>query len=313
MTFASLIGAATLAALAPQAAPAPPRTAPQSAPQTPPPAAEPAVLEDVLIDGRPLEARVRSFVDEVSAPPQRRGLARWWDRVCFGVVNLEPTQAQALIDRLSAVADDYGVRLDAPGCRPNAVVIFADDGRVMADSLVEAQRPLFHLGVGGLDRGKAQLEAFRQSDAPVRWWHVSLPVIGSTGQRAIRLPGDDAPIYVPAEGLVNHGRPITDVLNKVIVIVDAGKVEGVGGEPLAEYLAMVSLAQVDPEGDVAGYDTILNLFAASGAPAGLTVWDRSYLEGLYQARPDRIDPSRQAAAVTRILRQDAEEASEARP
>jgi hypothetical protein len=308
MSIASLIGAMALT-LAPQAAPA--------TGQTPPPGQEPSeaatVVDDILVDGRRLEERVRSFVEEVSAPPRRRGLARWWDEVCFGVVNLQPEQALALIDRLSTVAGEYGVELDDPGCRPNVVVIFADDGQVMADALVEAQGDLFHLGVGGLDRGRAALEEFRRTDAPVRWWHVSLPVIGSTGQRAIRMPGDYGPIFVPAEGLVNHGRPITDVLKQVIVIVDAAKVEGVGGEQLAEYLALVSLAQVDPEGDVAGYDTLLNLFAATAAPAGLTSWDRSYLEGLYQSRPDRIDPSRQAAAVTRILRADERQPAEARP
>ena len=174
----------------------------------------------------------------------------------------------------------------------------------MADALVEAEHDVFHLGVGGLDRGKAALERFRQSDAPVRWWHVSLPVVGATGQRAIRMPGDFEPIYVPGEGLVNRGRAITDVLNKVIVIVDAEQAGAVGGDQLAEYLAMISLAQVDPEGETGGYDTILNLFAATAAPSGLTAWDRSYLQGLYQSRPDRIDPSRQARAVTRILREE---------
>ncbi|HYC67843.1 hypothetical protein [Brevundimonas sp.] len=301
MFLAPLIGAMALT-LASQQAPAPQD-----------PLQAPAVVDDVLVDGRRLEERVRAFVDEVAAPPRRRGIARWWDRVCFGVVNLQAVQAQSLIDRLSTVADEYGVRLAGPGCRPNVVVIFADDGQAMADAVVEAERPLFHLGVGGLDRGKVALERFRQSDAPVRWWHVSLPVIGSTGERAIRMPGDFGPIYVPAEGLVNHGRPITDVLNKVIVIVDAAKVEGVDGDQLAEYLAMVSLAQVDPDGDMTGYDTVLNLFAASTAPAGLTAWDRSYLEGLYQSRPDRIDPSGQARSVTRILRAEENATSEPRP
>ncbi len=271
------------------------QTAPQAAPQE-----APTALGDVVVDGRPLGERVREFVDEVAAPPQRRGIARWFDPVCFGVVNLRAEQGRALIDHLSTVAEAQGVGLAEPGCRPNVVVIFADNGRAMADALVEAERPLFHLGVGGLDRGKAALDAFRQSDAPVRWWHVSLPVIGSTGQRAIRMPGDFAPIYVPAEGLVNRGRPITDVLNKVIIIVDAGKIAGVDGARLGDYLALVSLAQVDPEGDTAGYDTVLNLFDAPTG-GGLSEWDRGYLEALYDSRPDRLDGSRHARAVTRLL------------
>ncbi|WP_332640928.1 hypothetical protein [Brevundimonas sp.] len=277
----------------------------QTAP-VPPPQDPPTELGDVVVDGRSLRDRVEAFVDEVAAPPRRRGIARWRSRVCIGVVNLQTAQAQGLIDRISRVADEYGVRLGEPGCRPNVVLIFADDGRAMAGALVEADRRAFYLGVGGLDRGKAALERFRQSDAPVRWWHVSMPVVGATGARAIRMPGDSGPIYVPGEGLVNNGRPITDMLNKVIVIVDAGKLEQVAGDQLADYLAMVSLAQVDPEGDTSAYDTILNIFDAPGAPGRLTAWDRGYLEALYDSWPQRLEGSHQAAAVTRILeRQDA--------
>lgn len=277
----------------------------QTAP-VPPPQDPPTELGDVVVDSRSLRDRVEGFVDEVAAPPRRRGIARWRSRVCIGVVNLQTAQAQGLIDRISSVADEYGVRLGEPGCRPNVVLIFADDGRAMAGALVEADRRAFYLGVGGLDRGKAALERFRQSDAPVRWWHVSMPVVGATGARAIRMPGDSGPIYVPGEGLVNNGRPITDMLNKVIVIVDAGKLEQVAGDQLADYLAMVSLAQVDPEGDTSAYDTILNIFDAPAAPGRLTAWDRGYLEALYDSWPQRLEGSHQAAAVTRILeRQDA--------
>ena len=309
MTIASLIGVMALMIPSPQDAP--------PAPQTPPTVEDPAitgpaVLEDVLVDGRRLEELVREFVDEVSAPPRRRGIARWWGRVCFGVVNLQSAQARALIDRLSNVAGEYDVRLAEPGCRPNVVVIFADDGRAMADALVEAERDVFHLGVGGLDRGKTALERFRQSDAPVRWWHVSMPIVGATGARAIRMPGDSGPVFVPGEGLVNRGRPITDSLNKVIVIVDAGKVEDIAGDQLADYLAMISLAQVDPDGDTTAYDTILNLFEPSVARTGLSAWDRGYLEALYNSLPERLEGSRQAAAVTRILRQEEREMSENR-
>ena len=272
----------------------------QTAP-VPPPQDPPAELGDVVVDGRSLRDRVEEFVDEVAAPPRRRGIARWRSRVCVGVVNLHKAQAQGLIDRISTVADEYGVRLGEPGCQPNVVLIFADDGRAMAGALVEADRRAFHLGVGGLDRGKAALEQFRQSEAPVRWWHVSMPIVGATGVRAIRMPGDSGPIYVPGEGLVNNGRPITDMLNKVIVIVDAGKLEHVAGDQLADYLAMVSLAQVDPEGDTSAYDTILNIFDAPAAPNRLTAWDRGYLEALYDSWPQRLEGSRQAAAVARIL------------
>lgn len=285
----------------------------QTAPAASPPQDPPTRLEDVVVDGRPLGEQVREFVGEVAAPAPRRGIARWRSRVCVGVVNLQAAPARALIDRISTVADEYGVRLAEPGCRPNVVVIFADDGRTMADALVEADRQAFHLGVGGLDRGKVALRRFRESEAPVRWWHVSMPVVGATGARAIRMPGDAGPVYVPGEGLVNRGRPVTDMLNKVIVIVDAAKVEGIAGDQLADYLAMVSLAQVDPDGDTSGYDSILNLFDAPVARNGLSSWDRGYLEALYDSWPERLVGSHHAAAVTRVLERQDRETEEARP
>jgi hypothetical protein len=75
---------------------------------------------------------------------------------------------------------------------------------------------------------------------------------------------------------------------RVLVIVDARQSEGVQLQALADYLAMVSLAQLDPEGETVGTPTILNLFADHDSgrpmPAAMTQWDEAYLEGLYTAR-----------------------------
>ena len=55
---------------------------------------------------------------------------------------------------------------------------------------------------------------------------------------------------------------------------------------------MVALAQIDPAGDVSGYDSVLNLFAG-GTADGMTGWDRDYLTSLYAARRDRARVSQQ--------------------
>jgi len=55
---------------------------------------------------------------------------------------------------------------------------------------------------------------------------------------------------------------------------------------LADYVAMVSLARIDPRADLATTSTILRLFAPSGsdtAPSGLTDWDQAFLKGLYKS------------------------------
>ncbi len=273
----------------------------QAAPQDPPPVA----LEDVVVEARRLEELTREFVDEVSAPARRRGLARWRSGVCVGVTGIRQDIAQALADHVSRVALEYGLRPGDPGCTANVLIVFAEDGRALADEMVERRRRVFRLGVGGLDRGNVALADFRESDRPVRWWHVSVPINAETGTIAIRMPGDD-PDKVPRvknEGLVNRGRLIRDELNKVIIVVDGTQVAGVGLPQLGDYLSMVALAQVDPEGETSGFATILNLFDDPDGSPGLTGWDRAYLEGLYSNWPWRVRANDQTFQVLRNLRE----------
>lgn len=305
MIAAALIGAGLLwgaSQTSPQAAP---QTLPQSASSAAPPlgSEEPTELGDVFVNNRPVEAVAQAFVEAVAAPAHSRGLARWYGTICVGVVNVRQDVAQPLIDHISNVALDLGLRTGTPGCRPNIVIVFADEGAGMATALVDRDRRIFHLGVGGLDRGKVALEAFQTADRPVRWWHVSMPTVGANGGRAIRMPGDVSRIYVPGEGIVNRGRPITDSLSKVIVIVDIDDVQAVNLAQLGDYLAMVTLAQVDLEGSTGDFDSVLNLFERPAQTAGLTEWDQTYLDVLYDALPERVNPSRQSSDLARRVMQ----------
>ena len=290
MSLIAVLAALALAQDPVQAAP--------PAPQEPPVVA----LEEVLVEGRRLEQLTREFVDEVSAPPRNRGLARWWGGVCVGVTGIRQDIAQHIADHVSRVAREYGLRPGDPGCQANVLIVFAEDGQSLGEAMVERRRRVFHLGVGGLDRGNAALDDFRFADRPVRWWHVSVPTNAHTGEVGIRLPGDkDAP-KVPGEGLVNRGRWLRDDLNKVIIVVDGEHVNGVGLPQLGDYLSMVALAQVDPEGDTGRFSTILNLFDDPEGSPGLTGWDRAYLDALYTSPSERIRDSDQTRQLLRNLR-----------
>jgi hypothetical protein len=270
-------------------------------PATPDPEAA-TRLADVIVSHRDLRTRTEAFVEQLAAPPERRGLARWAGRVCVGVVNIRPEVAQAMADRLSELALNLNLRIGEPGCTPNIVVIFTDDAPGLASAMVEREPAAFHLGVGGLDRGRVALETFRTSDAPVRWWHVSMPVIGASGARAVRMPGDSGPIFVPGEGIVNRGRPISDNLNKVIIVLDVAKLGEVTLPQLTDYVGMVAMAQIDPEGETGAFDTVMNLFEDPQGTPGLSDWDALYLQALYNGPRERINPDRQAGDIARILR-----------
>lgn len=271
----------------------------------PPPQDSPTVaLEDVVVEGRRLEELTREFVDEVSAPPNRRGLARWRDRVCIGVANLDNDKAQPLIDRIALVAQDNGLRVGQPGCGVNLLIVFDADARALSTAMIDRRRQIFRTGVGGLDRGNAALRDFAGSDRPIRWWHVSVPTNALTGEAGIRLPGESSAPFVRGEGLVNRGRNIRDDINKVIVVVDMPQIEHLTLAQLADYIALVSLAQVDPDADTSRYSTILNMVDDPEGSPELTGWDKAYLQALYNGPSERIRSSDQTRELLRNVRRD---------
>jgi len=310
MTSWALIAAMLSTLASPQAAPAgsPPP------PQDPPEAV--ATLDEVVVEGRALERMVREFVGEVSAPAGRRGLARWHDRLCVGVVNMRSDLGQAVADRVSQVALDLGLDIGEPGCKANVFIVFTADGAALADAMVEKSRRAFRIGVGGMDRGSGALEEFRTVERPVRWWQISLPVNADTGQRAIRLPGDEGAPMINIFAASRLSTQIRDDLKKAMIIVDVDRLGEVNLAQLADYLAFVTLVQVDPDAETAAWDTVLNLFDDPAGVDGLTEWDVSYLTSLYQVQDSpvlRLNPQAQTGVVAGDMVRDRREASRTSP
>lgn len=270
---------------------------PQAAGHAPSDQADPALrLEDVEVTGRRLDSLIRSFVDEVAAPNPNRGIARWESRLCIGAANLQRDAAQYIIDRVSTVAEDVGLTPGAPGCTPNLLIIATDDGGALAAELVRKRKRALRLGGSGMDQGGAALRRFEETERPVRWWQVSTPTDSETGMRATRIAGEcngacdkvaDYAPNIPVFAASRLSTQIVDNLSRTIVIVDVDEVSHLGINQLADYIAMVSLAQINPEADTSAYASILNVFAEPDGTAWLTDWDRAYLAGLYDAERSR--------------------------
>ena len=255
-------------------------------------------LEDITVVGRPLETMIRDFVNEVAAPNRHRGIARWHSKICIGVANLSPEPTQYILDRVSTVAEDVGLRPGAPGCSPNVIIIATDQPDVLAESLVQDRHGAFRMGGAGMDRGGDALEDFVMSDAPVRWWQVSMPIDSFTGQRAVRLPGEcrnacgSAMDMAPVLNSTTSSRLSTQIVDEIfrtVVILDINQVSKISAQQLADYVSMVTLAQIDPKADTGGYASILNVFDDPEAATSLTNWDTAYLTGLYNTERTRAN------------------------
>lgn len=276
---------------------APVQSAPAS-PDVPPQDPPPTTVDDVVVVGGELAQRTEEFVNRMAAPARRRGLARWEGEVCLGVVNFKTEVAHLIIDRITEVARELEIDLGEPGCDPNVVIAGTTDAPVLARDMVRRYRSnFFRYGYTSSNRGGAALEVFQTSAEPVRWWHVSLPIVTSTGAPAIRLPGKgsvSAPCRSRAGFWVRNCDEVTDRLMRMITIVDIDGLESVNLAQLADYLTLISLAQIEPESDYSGYDTVLNLFEPGVPVSGLTDWDMVYLRALYSGEAENLTAGEQA-------------------
>lgn len=278
--------------------------------------------EEIVVTGQRLREAVRAFVTAVTVETGNENqVARWDGVVCPGVIGMTPTQAQAVVDRIAMHALNLGLRVDAPGCEADILVIFTHDSDTIAREVVDQRRR----GLGYYDgdtRGHEALEAFADTPRPVRWWHVAhsadrtgflIPTpqrrfVGAGrqglngGDPSLPLPSVDAP-----DGGSRVGRATHQVFTRALIIVDADRVSGARVGTIADYVSMAALAQLDPDADTSAWPTILNAFRA-GVPAeeiGLTDWDMAYLEGLYGAEMDRSG-STQRRAIQRAVVEGAE-------
>lgn len=246
---------------------------------------------DLVVVGERLQEMVRGFVGEVAAAPgAEQQMARWDGRICPLVAGLPTRQMQYVADRIALRAHQVDIETDGPGCKANILIFVTPDASRLATGIVDEYRNLVaYYSTSGVNTlGRGPLEDFSTSTAPVRWWHVNQTVSAdgqelgsdtSTGGSAV-IRGGPPPS--------RRRRPTRQDFMRVLIIVDARQAQGVQFQALADYLAMVSLAQLDPEGHTAGIPTILNLFEdrqnGQVVPTAMTEWDEAYLEGLYTAR-----------------------------
>ena len=256
-------------------------------------------LTDVIVEARRLEEAAKAFLEDVNAPPTGAHTARWNTDLCISVSNVQPRAAQFMIDRIARTAIESGADVAGPGCRPNVVIVATNDGDETAERLVEEAGYGFSPAVSGTNLGRDALRRFRTSGAPVRWWHVALPVLAENGQLANGLRGDTPPTVVIHQG----SRLVSDIrydLALAIVVVDLSKTSDVSLGLLSDYAAMVVLSQVDPQADTSEHATILNVFSEPGV-TGFSDWDRDYMSALYKSPSDRATARQQRQGIVSAL------------
>jgi hypothetical protein len=237
--------------------------------------------ETIRVEGSRAEVRkqVETFVAQVTRTDGDL-IGRWRDSMCPFVAGLSDAQNEFVRTRLLEVEATVRKRKAAVDrkCRPNVfIVITADTEGVLAQW--QKHDPSWFLW-------KRREDVLHADQAgPVRIWH-----------NAILLRSDDGPWVYESIGVahaVKQGRledsrivsSAKEALSTVLVLLDAQQMGKVTLAQTSDYLAMVSLSQVDLHADVGATSTILKLFAdsqAGASPLGLTEWDYAFLNALYR-------------------------------
>lgn len=191
-------------------------------------------------------------------------VARWRKPVCPAVSGTTPEQGEYIRSRVLEVAASVNAPFsDDKGCEANLLIILTDHPEQMwAKRIVDGTRPV------------------------TTWQNARLNNADGTPpiKRGTNQPGEYRLIDSHIRGSVAEG------IFSTIVVVNTSATGGATFGQLADYIAMVSLAHIDPridaDTDLPGSSTILRLFAKSseGVPAKLTNWDQAFLKGLYRSR-----------------------------
>jgi len=272
--------------------------------------------DELVVTGQRVDEAIRDFVTALTAAPAGEDqVARWDRRICPGVAGIRARAGQTMIDRLALRAFQVGLDVGQPGCTPNVLIFVTPDSDTLARELTTNYPELvgYYGGQATQTRGREALDSFATDTRAVRWWHVAQTVtrdgqvLGNASTTPSRGGGFRGAQVVRNASPGRLEASTRQDFNRVLIIVDAERAAGLSLDSLGDYVAMVALAQLDPNADTSGHSTILNLFterqAGRQSTASLTDWDVAYLQAIYDMQRNATSSSRQEAEIGRRMRE----------
>jgi hypothetical protein len=259
--------------------------------------AQPASLESVTVTGTKARAVLQRFVQGFAAPARISGkLVRWQDGVCPLTVGLKPQFTQFF----SRHVKDVAARIGAPvnnraGCEPNIEIVFTTTPQALLDN-VRQKRPTL---LGYHDNSR-EAEALAKVTAPIQAWYTTQTrdLRGKSVLDSARLQGDgetpatagDISSLIWSSAAVTGSRlgdGKSSAFYHVILVVDPEKLKDYEIGSLADYIALLSLTQMNRLDACQPLSSIVNLLAkgCDHAAAELTANDLGFLQGLYRMSP----------------------------
>lgn len=201
-----------------------------------------------------------------------QSLIRMRDQLCLLVGSDDKALASKVARRVVDNAKEIGVRAKRGKCRPNAIIVFAENAQAQLADMNAGRGWVYGaLYASQLDRiiaSESDGFAFQQV------YFEPTAAIGAFGTVTRTAP--------------LRAQPFGSDMVGSLVVIDKAAAEGLDPVQLADYASLRLLAPTSnlhelPEAAEGRTDTILTLFRdRDKAPAGMTRFDRAYLEALYR-------------------------------
>lgn len=236
-------------------------------------------------------------------------MARWEHPICPRVVGQNSSYAAFITQHIKYVALAAGARVDTDAaCAPNIDIVFTTAPQALLDSVSRDDQQYL-----GYFTSVAQKKVLATVTRPIQAWyatestdfrgHRRLDVgrsiingstvqnfnglVGPAGDSATNSAGgalsDGPPFFYSTGNHLDDG--IHTGFNHILIVIDSTKMAGQDIVPLSDYIAMLSLTQLNAPDACQELPSIVNRMAPGcthETPDSLTMYDLAYLQGLYQ-------------------------------
>lgn len=269
-------------------------------------------VENVTVTGTKSREMVDTFVKSFVAPTRLTGkIARWESGICPRAVGQRPATAQYVSQHLKDIAAAVGAPVNTrESCTPNIEIVFTNTPQELLDNV-----RLHDADYLGYAESAAQREKLAMVTRPIQAWYTtqtrdlrgigsvdsgrsrgagtsmsnftSVPCSGCAGRNAAPIELGDARFANVSGNRVSDG--VRSALYHVLIVVDPRKLPDQEIGPLADYIALLALSQLNSLDTCQQLPSIVNMLAPAceRKPNSITEEDLAFLRGLYKASPEK--------------------------
>ena len=279
--------------------------------------------ESVTVMGTRSREVLEKFVKSFATPTRMTGkIARWENGVCPLTVGQSPDGAEFVTRWVKHVAAVVGAPVnDMQSCTPNIEIIFTTTPQALLDNVRANETDYL-----GYAESNAAREKLATVTRPVQAWYTTqtkdlqgMSKIDRARRmgEGIEMPcftcigrGGGSTEYLPDAAYAGvTGNRVSDGVRSafyhIIIDADINGLAGYEAGPLADYIAMLALTQLNSLDTCQQLPSIENMLAKGcEAKAGvLTQNDIAYLRGLYKMSPDRMLLITQKSEIADVMKE----------